>query len=178
MMIVFLEDIDILSVDICVQEKDKFIAETRASTDISIVLPYLNAIFPKANYNPHSVSIKFTHERVEFTLFGSSINLQKFKSRTELMELLDWAKDFINDIHASMAELVPLHTTRKIPPALTIYSMLPKTNCQKCKEKSCMAFAARLHKMELELSDCPLLSEAAYSANLTKLETAFGSCAG
>lgn len=174
----FLDDIEILSVDICVQEKDKFIAETRTSTDLSVVLPYLNAIFPKANYNPNSISIKFTHEQVEFTLFANNLNLQKFRSRTELMELLDWAKDFINDIHASMSELTPLHTTRKIPPALTVYSLLPKTNCLKCGEKSCMAFASRLHKLELELSDCPVLSEAAYKSNLAKLEIAFDSCAG
>lgn len=169
----FLEDIEILSMDICVQQKDKFIAETRASADLTIVLPYLNAIFPRANYNPHASSIKFPYEGVDFTIIKNSINLQKFKSRTELMELLDWVRDLINDTHASMAEITPLHRVRKIPAALTIYSLLPKTNCQKCKEKSCMAFAARLHKMELELGDCPVLSETAYSENLVKLEKAF-----
>ncbi len=170
----FLEDIDILSMDICVQERDKYIAETRASADLSVVLPYLNAMFPMANYNPNSNSIKFKYGRIDFTLAGDRINLQRFGSRTELMELLDWVRDLINDIHASMDELTPLHTTRKIPPVLTLYSLLPKTNCQKCKEKTCMAFADRLHKLERELSDCPVVNEPEYAGNLAKLEKAFG----
>ncbi len=175
---VFLEEIDILSMDVCVQEKDKYISETRASADLSIVLPYLNAIFVRAVYNPHAGSIKFTHEGVDFTIFENKINLQKFSNRTELMERLDWIQDMINDTHESMAELTPLYETRKIPAALALYSLLPKTNCQKCGEKSCMAFAARLHKFERELSDCPALSEAIYAENRLKLEKAFDPYAG
>jgi ArsR family metal-binding transcriptional regulator len=170
----FLKEIDVVSMNVCVQEKDKFIAETRASADLSVVLPYINAIFPRANYNPNSNSIKFKYSQADFSIIGNQINLQKFKSRTELMELLDWVQELINDIHDSMGELTPLHTTRKFPSVLALYSMLPKLNCQKCKEKTCMAFADRLYKMERELTDCPVLFEKEYAGNLAKLEKAFG----
>lgn len=169
----FLEDIQILGVDICVQDSSKFTAQTRASADLTKVLPYLNAMIRRADYNPNAGSIKFIQEGVEFTLVENQINLQKFCNRTELMELLDWARDLINDTYDSMPELVPRHTPRKLPTALALYSMLPKTNCQRCGEKSCMAFAARLHKMELEPEDCPVLSERAYSENKARMERAF-----
>jgi ArsR family metal-binding transcriptional regulator len=171
----FLEDIDVLSMDVCTQDNEKYIAETRATADLTAVLPYLNAMFQRAVYNPNSNSIKFTYERVDFTISGDRINLQKFRSRTELMELLDWIRDVVNDTYASMAELTPLYKTRKIPTALALYALLPKTNCRKCGEKSCMAFAARLNKMELEPGGCPPLNEPDYAANRIRLEKAFDS---
>lgn len=169
----FLEDIHVLDVDVCVQETGKFIAHTRASANLTEILPFLNAIIQRADYNPNANSIKFTQDKVEFTIIGDQVNIQKFCNRTELMELLDWLRDLINDTYDSMDEITPRHTTRKFPPALTIYAMLPKTNCRRCGEKSCMAFAARLHKMEADIDDCPLLNEQEYRDKKTSLERAF-----
>lgn len=169
----FLEDIRILTVDVCVQESGKFVATTRASVYLTEVLPYLNAIINRADYNPNAHSIKFTQDKVEFTIIDNQINVQKFCNRTELMELLDWIRDLINDTYESMSEITPRHTPRKFPPALTIYTMLPKTNCRKCGEKSCMAFATKLHKMDADIDECPLLSEPRYSDKRVALEHAF-----
>ncbi|MBA2861994.1 acetyl-CoA decarbonylase/synthase complex subunit gamma [Methanococcus maripaludis] len=44
--------------------------------------------------------------------------------------------------------------------AMDIYKLLPKTNCGKCGEASCMAFAAKLSQKEAELSSCPQLKGA------------------
>ncbi|MBA2858054.1 acetyl-CoA decarbonylase/synthase complex subunit gamma [Methanococcus maripaludis] len=44
--------------------------------------------------------------------------------------------------------------------AMDIYKLLPKTNCGKCGEASCMAFAAKLSQKEAELSACPQLKGA------------------
>lgn len=169
----FLEDIQILNVDVCVQETGKFVAQTLASVNLTEILPYLNAMIPRADYNPNAHSIKFAQNKVEFTIVNNQINLQKFCNRTELMELLDWVQDLVNDLYESREEIVPRHTTRKFPPALTIYKMLPKTNCQKCGEKSCMAFAAKLNKLEVELEDCPPLNEPEYRLARDHLEQAF-----
>lgn len=42
--------------------------------------------------------------------------------------------------------------------AMDVYRLLPKTNCGKCDESSCMAFATKLIEKELTLDDCPQLS--------------------
>jgi ArsR family metal-binding transcriptional regulator len=169
----FLSDINVVDVDICVQEKDKFVAHTRASVDICEVMPYLNAMIRGADYNREAGSIKFLNNKIEFTIIHEQINIAKFINRTELHELLDWVQDLINDVYMSMAELTPRYDTRKRMPPFEIYAMLPKTNCQKCGEKSCMVFAAKLSRLEVEVDDCPNLSEQGNMEKKRKLESAF-----
>lgn len=169
----FLESIQVLNVDFCVQEKDKYVAQTRASSDLTDVLPYLNSFVRRADYNPESCSLKFVENSVEFTIVRNEINIQKFVNRTELHELLDWVQDLVNDTYESREEITPCHTVRTRPAALTIYTLLPKTNCKLCGEKSCMAFAARLNKMEVDIEDCPPLLDQQYDTKRHKLEAAF-----
>lgn len=45
---------------------------------------------------------------------------------------------------------------REISP-IDVYKLLPRTNCQECRESNCMAFATRLVNGELVLTDCPPL---------------------
>jgi len=170
----FLQSIHILDVDICVQQRNKFAARTRASVDLSEVMPYLNGILKGADYNKDAGSIKFRHNKTEITMIKDQINVTKFANRTELHELLDWVRDFINDIYESMPELTPVYTARRQPSVMTIYSLLPKTNCRRCGEKSCMAFAARLNKLEVDIDECPSLMDAQYADNRGRLESVCG----
>lgn len=43
--------------------------------------------------------------------------------------------------------------------ALEIYKFLPKTNCKKCGQPTCLAFAMKLAAKQIELSQCPFLTE-------------------
>jgi acetyl-CoA decarbonylase/synthase complex subunit gamma len=53
---------------------------------------------------------------------------------------------------------------------IEIYKFLPRTNCQKCGEENCMAFAAKLVNMETKLDKCaPLIEEEKYKANYEKI---------
>lgn len=45
--------------------------------------------------------------------------------------------------------------------ALEIYKFLPKTNCKKCGQPTCLAFAMKLIAKQVELSQCPFLTEEA-----------------
>ncbi len=42
---------------------------------------------------------------------------------------------------------------------LEIYKMLPKTNCKECGFPTCLAFAMKLAAKQVELSDCPYVSD-------------------
>jgi len=50
-----------------------------------------------------------------------------------------------------------------------IYKYLPKTNCGKCGEKTCMAFATKLANREARLEDCPELLKPEYKEAYQKL---------
>lgn len=42
---------------------------------------------------------------------------------------------------------------------IQIYKFLPKTNCKKCGQPTCLAFAMKLAAKQIELSQCPFLTE-------------------
>ncbi|MBM3187908.1 MAG: acetyl-CoA decarbonylase/synthase complex subunit gamma [Chloroflexi bacterium] len=44
---------------------------------------------------------------------------------------------------------------------LAIYKLLPKTNCKECGYPTCLAFAMKLAARQVELSDCPYVSDEA-----------------
>jgi len=62
------------------------------------------------------------------------------------------------------------HTNR--PDPLSIYKLLPQTNCKDCGLASCMAFAHALIRQEKSLGACPHLSEDVLSALSPMLDNA------
>ncbi|MEM1639864.1 MAG: acetyl-CoA decarbonylase/synthase complex subunit gamma [Desulfurococcaceae archaeon] len=58
----------------------------------------------------------------------------------------------------------------KPPTPIQIYQLLPKTNCGKCGEPNCMAFAVRVLNFESQLEQCPpLIEEENYRENYVML---------
>jgi len=153
----FLEEIRVIETTPCLAEKHLFKAVTLASVSLDGILPYLNAVVDRPNYQPSSNSLVFKDAGIEFTLKDYNINVAKFSNMTHLYELLDWIKNLINDVHESRDEIEPSHKARKIVPVFKIHGLLPKTNCGECGEASCMAFAAKLNKFDAEIEGCPPL---------------------
>jgi len=156
---VFLNDIKVFETTPCLADEKLFKAITRASVSLTELLPYLNAVVDKPNYQPNSNSLMFRDGAIGFILQDTSINITRFANMTELYEILDWIKDLINDTYESRHEIEPSYKVRKIVPILKIYSLLPKKNCRECGEPSCMAFAAKLSKLDAEIDDCPLFEK-------------------
>lgn len=57
----------------------------------------------------------------------------------------------------------------KVIRLMDVYKYLPKTNCGKCGEPSCMAFAAKLVEREADIELCKPLFEPEYAEVLSKL---------
>jgi len=165
----FLEEIKVVETTPCLAEKDLFKAITRASVDLTEILPYLNAVVEKPNYQPNSGSLIFKDGKFGFTLQGTNINVTKFANITELYELLDWIKDLINTAYESREEIEPNYKARKVVPVLKIYRLLPKKNCKECGEQTCMAFATKLNTFDAEIDDCPLFKQNEFSKLRDKL---------
>ncbi len=59
----------------------------------------------------------------------------------------------------------------KMTSAMEIYQLLPKTNCKKCNESTCMAFAVALLSRTKQYTECPpLMEEDKYIDSRQKLE--------
>ena len=44
---------------------------------------------------------------------------------------------------------------------IQIYKLLPQTNCKECGFPTCLAFAMKLAAKQVELADCPYVSDEA-----------------
>ena len=54
------------------------------------------------------------------------------------------------------------------------YKFLPKTNCHKCTQNTCMAFALALLQGNAKIDDCPPLKEAKYKKGYESLKEMLG----
>ncbi|MCS7096960.1 MAG: acetyl-CoA decarbonylase/synthase complex subunit gamma [Candidatus Methanomethylicia archaeon] len=59
----------------------------------------------------------------------------------------------------------------KPPNPIEIYNLLPRTNCGKCGEANCMAFAVKVSNLETAIEECPPLLEEKYSNNYRKAKS-------
>jgi tetrahydromethanopterin S-methyltransferase subunit A len=53
----------------------------------------------------------------------------------------------------------------KMSMGLVLHKLLPKTDCQKCGKKTCLAFAIDLAKGKCRLEDCPCLDQPEFAEN-------------
>ena len=52
---------------------------------------------------------------------------------------------------------------------LSVYQLLPQTNCGKCNEITCMTFASKLLERRATIEECPPMTEAQYKSQAVKL---------
>ena len=169
----FLNTIKIIETSPCLAEKELFKTVSRASVSLTDILPYLNRVLEKTDYQPVSHSLVFKRGIIGITIQEDKISLTRFANMTEAYEILDWLKDLINDTYENRESISPDYSVLKQVGLLKIYTLLPKKNCRKCKEAGCMAFAGRLSKYEANIEDCPLLLESEFADLYEKLRKEF-----
>ncbi len=77
------------------------------------------------------------------------------RDMADALDFLPRLLDFLTDIARRAPDLIPNHKTYKPASAVTIYRLLPGTNCRTCGYDTCMAFAAALSRCYTDLSLCP-----------------------
>ncbi len=140
------------------------------SKDLSPVLPYLNAVIKGGAYCARVPSLTFYRDGHMFTVQPRQIGVSKCKDEAEARELLDWLMQLINDTWERRHEIEPCYD--EIPPLtlLEVYRLLPGTNCRKCGQPTCMAFAAKVVAGDACICECkPLLEDPAYAEKAEKL---------
>jgi len=53
---------------------------------------------------------------------------------------------------------------------MTVYKLLPQTNCKQCGEPTCYSFAIKLVASQKKIADCPLLHEPSHTGKLADLQ--------
>ena len=133
-------------------EKIRIIAEL--SNEIHEVFPYLNAILKGCIYNHPALTLTIKKDGKLFTLHFRHITLAKIEDENEAEEILKWLKDLINETYEKRDQIEPNYSKGAELRALDIYKLLPGTNCKKCGELTCLAFAVKFVGQEMGITKC------------------------
>lgn len=139
-----LDGIEITHVLPCLADPSKirFHAEARAA--LAEVLPYLNAEIRGAIYNKHVPALTFTREHRIICLHNRLVSGAKIDDVEDARAVCDWLVEIVNDAWNRRDGVEPSYERRERLTPLSIYKLLPGTNCRRCGLATCLAFAVEL----------------------------------
>lgn len=158
----------------CIAEEGSLQVHAKASISLRPILPYLNTVLKKTNYDHAAGHLNFIIDnRIAVAVQDDKLVLRKIANTTAAYEMLDRLKEMFNDIYERRDEIAPTTELKKVISVIDYYKLLPRTNCKKCGVPTCLAFANLLYQEEGVPEDCPILKEKEYEENLEKIKEIF-----
>lgn len=155
----------------CLAEPGKMIVIGEPSQPLAGVIPYLATLPGVISYNPGTLTLTFRRQPGFMTVSLEKVYITQVISVEEGLALLEALKDAINAVWEKREELVAAATLRRAPRHLDVWELLPRTNCKRCGEASCLAFAVALILQKRFLGECrPLQEDADLSDRRVTLE--------
>lgn len=165
----YLNDVKLLFIQPCVAESEKIRFKAEFSNDVSNIMPYLNSVIKNGGYNSNMPSFTFKKDNRLINIYDNNMTVAKAINETDAYTIMDFVKDLINETYENKDNIEPNYEMRKKPAAFELYSYLPKKNCKKCGENTCIAFASKLITGAKKLEHCTLLEEEQHKEKLKGL---------
>jgi ArsR family metal-binding transcriptional regulator len=165
----FVNKIEITETMPCLADTEKIRFIARIEKDVSEVFPYLNTILKGAIYNHNARTLTLKKQGRLITLHPNKIAAGKVIDDEDARRIIDWLKECMNDCYEKKDSLVPTYERREKLTALDIFKLLPGTNCKRCGELTCLAFAVHLSGEEASIMKCAELFLAGYSDKRNEL---------
>lgn len=125
--------------------------------NVGQALPYLNSVLGGFEYIREPPSITFKVQGKLITVHGRKIAVNALKDEAEAHKIVEWLKREINDAWKNREHIVPSFEGAPRPQLIEVLKLLPKTNCKKCSEPTCMVFATRVIEGAKGVDACPPL---------------------
>ena len=154
----------------CNPGTERYAARARLTTDISEVLPYLNATLRGAVYLPEANALTWKKGGHNIVFHACEIAVSNMEDRDEAEKELKGLVDLVNRTWERRVEIAPDTTTRQRPTPMALFKLLPQINCRQCGEPTCYSYALKLAVSQKKLTDCPPLSEPQHAEKLAILE--------
>jgi ArsR family metal-binding transcriptional regulator len=154
----------------CDPGAERYAARARLTTDISEVLPYLNAALRGAVYLPEAKALTWKKGGHNIAFHAYEIATSNIEDRDAAIQELDGLVKLVNRTWERRDEITPDYEMHQRPTPMAIYNLLPNTNCKQCGEPTCYTFAIKMAAAQKKLADCPPLSESQYTEQRTSLE--------
>ena len=153
----------------CDPGSEAWVATVKIDTDLSDLMPYMNALVKNGFYDPRLPTLVWKEGAHKFFIRKKEFGINNLRDRKQAEREVAKLVKRMNDIWNRRESIQPDFTSRKPPAVLEVFKLLPRTNCGECGLASCMAFAAALAQGDREAKDCPPLLESEYRENMEKL---------
>jgi ArsR family metal-binding transcriptional regulator len=141
----------------CEPGAERFSARARLGTDVSPVLPYLNAVLPGAIYQPNVPVLTWKQAQHSIAVYPRELLVSNTPNRVTAQEELEKLISFLNETWQRRREITPSDKIRRRPTPMELFKLLPQTNCKACGEPTCFSFALKLSAGQQTLEACPPL---------------------
>ena len=130
----------------------------RLNEDIGKAIPYLNAVLGGHIFIKEPPSVTFRSQGKLISVHADHIAINANRDAEEAEKILQWLKQEINDAWERRAEITPHFEAAPRPQPFAILKFLPKTNCGKCGQSTCIVFASLAVEGGKGAEDCPELT--------------------
>jgi ArsR family metal-binding transcriptional regulator len=127
--------------------------------NVGEALPFLNTVLGGFTFIQDPPSVTFKAHGKLITVHSRKIAINALKDESEARKIVEWLKREINEAWEKRDEIVPSYQGAPRPQLIEILKLLPKTNCGKCGQPTCMVFAAQAVDGVRSVPDCPELSD-------------------
>jgi ArsR family metal-binding transcriptional regulator len=154
----------------CEPGAERFSAIARLATDISEVLPYLNATLRGAVYNAAAKALTWKKGGRNIAFHSYKIAAGNLADRAEAEQVIRGLVNTVNRTWERREEIAPDYEIHQRPTPMAVYKLLPQTNCKGCGEPTCFSFALKLAASQKKVADCPPLFEPGCADRLAALQ--------
>ena len=153
----YLESIALIRTLPCLAEPGKVIVVGEPGRPLNDVIPYLAHLPGIIAYNPEILSLTFRRPRGFMTICADKVTITQVNDAAEGMRLFAALQDAINATWERRADLTLITQRKRTPRPLDVWTLLPRTNCGRCNEATCMAFAVAVLQDRREVGECGVL---------------------
>jgi ArsR family metal-binding transcriptional regulator len=154
----------------CEPGAERFSAVARLVTDISEVLPYLNASLRGAVYNAAALALTWKKGGHNVAFHPYQVAVSNVADRNAAAKEVEGLIKLVNRTWERRGEIEPDHEMHRRPGPLAIYKLLPQTNCKACGQPTCYTFALKVAVGQVALTDCPVIQEQNYVGQWAQLQ--------
>jgi ArsR family metal-binding transcriptional regulator len=127
--------------------------------DVGEAIPYLNAVLGGFTFTKDPPSVTFKVHGKLITVHPKKIAINALRDEEEATKIIEWLKREINSAWENRDKIEPLYEAAPQPQVIEILKLLPKTNCKKCGQPTCMVFATQVAEGAKGPEDCPPLDD-------------------
>lgn len=159
----FLEKVDVETILPCNLHPERIKVIGKTSVDMAELLPYLvTALRQKGKsvlYNKAAGTLTIKEDLHILSIHARKVAVTYLEDLDQAQKFFSWCQQIVNETAVNKETIEPTLESNKPLTPLEIYHLLPQTNCRRCGQGACLAFAAKVAAQEVSIEKCGVLKE-------------------